>query len=278
MAFGLGSPAYAAESADTDDLQRTNQLSESEKAFIMGELSNFDVEDYASNIDELSDVNRQIVNDTLKKVDLGNGEIFADISENGEMLVIAQTEKENTTVNITDNLVEVVEQVDQDTYKINGETNDFEVTISGLKTNSEGPSAMVSPDGSSGDVQALAADGWVEISYRSGPWTYLYADRIDVNAERVLSSYSASVIGGIVGAAVAAGSGFGWFAGIAYSAGAGIAYTFAASDEYPTNVGIVYLTADRRNRSRAYAVYQGDNIYLGTDYTYYYRCIGCGGV
>lgn len=284
LIFGMFSTAFAGQSSAAGDPQDSSQLSKDEKATIEDELKNFDVEEYASNLEELSKVNRQIINDTLKNFNLDNAETFGHISENGEMIVILQTEKENTTVAITDNVVEVIEKVNTDDYKINSQNHHIEVTLSEGKTSSN--SARTSTEVNSGEATTLAADGWIETSYKSGPWDFQFSDWVNINAERTLSSLSAGAVGSIVSGAIAASVGAGPIGGAAYSIGVGIAYAFASGDAYPTNVGKVYMavylnspypTADRKIYTNAYAVYQGDTVYLGTDNTYYARCIGCGG-
>ncbi|MYL29096.1 hypothetical protein GLW03_04630 [Halobacillus halophilus] len=284
LLLGMVSPAYADESTGVEEPQVSTQLSEDEKSIIQDELNNFDVEEYASNIDELSEKNREIANEALRNFDVDSEEIFANISKQGEMVVIVKAETENTTVSVTDDSVEVIKHVNKDDFKINGEDHHIEVTVSEGEVSSKGLKSTVSPEGG---VSTQAADGYIETDYRSGPWDFLYSDWVNINTERNIATYSAGAIGGTIGAAIAGSASYGFLAGAGWSAGVGIAYTFAAADEYPTNVGKVYLaayenspypTADRKIFTNAYAVYQGENVYLGTDNTYYARCLGCGGV
>lgn len=281
LTFSLVSPAFATQSLDGDGSKETDGLSKGEKESIEGKLQNFKVEKYADNIDEISTENRKIINDTIKDLDIDSPDTLAQISEKNEMIITAPASKADTTVAITDNIVEVVEKVGKNDFLINGEKNHVEVTVETVK---ESPGFK---EKTSGVVSTQAADNWIEVSYRSGPWTHESSHWIDVNAERNFSKYSAAAMSSIIGGAV--GLAFSWsgfFAGVAGGIAIGIAYDFISSDDYPTNAGKMYLasyknspypTADKRVYANAYAVYNGDDIYLGTDNTYYYKCLGCGG-
>lgn len=62
--------------------------------------------------------------------------VYADV-KNGEKNIILNTDNKNTFVAITDKTIEVVEQVGEYDFLINGELNHFDVTISDVSVDDQ---------------------------------------------------------------------------------------------------------------------------------------------
>lgn len=269
LILGAVFPAYASKSVDVSQLQSLSHLSNSEKQTIVNHLSRFDI-NTASNNNEISKKNKEII---FKAMADEKNLYYADINKENTVIIL-NTEHSNTQVAITDDIVEVIEQVDVNTFLINDEKHHFEVTFT----------PVVSNQALTADVELQSSDGWVQVSSRQGPWTWQSASWVNVNAERNFHTYTAGAFGSIMGYYLAIGlvltPGGALVAGIALSA----AYAYVASTNYPTNVGKSYVSfhrngtssfADKRVWSSDYAIYNGKDIYLGLAETFYYRCIAC---
>ncbi|WP_404457672.1 hypothetical protein [Sutcliffiella horikoshii] len=269
---GVVFPAYASQPVDVPQQQGLSHLSKTEKQTILSHLGNINI-DKARNDKELSNKNKEIINKAIanQKKYLS----YADINE-GNTVIILNTEESNKQVAITNDIVEVVEHVDANTFLINDEKHHFEYTF----TTEGGNQALLS------EVEPQSSDGWVKVGYRSGPWTFKGGKWVNVNAQRDFSTYSAGAFGSILSTIMAIGLGLTVGGGLAVGIGVSSAYAYVASTNYPTNVGKSYVStfrngttlfADKRVWSSDYAIYNGRDIHLGITETFYYRCVGCGG-
>lgn len=256
--FNIPAPAFADQTKNGSQATMDN-LSKAEEKIITNHLVAFELET-ADNNRELSEENKQIAEKSMENID--ESLIYADIKD-GEKNIILGTDSENTFVAITDDIIDVVEQIGPYDFLINGERHHFEVVISD------------GTDSNQGIPVSLASDNWTLISDR---W-------VNVNAQRNFDTYTASTLGGILGAIIGSVFGLGFAGGIAMSAGVSIAYNYAASSKYPTNVGKSRLRTYKKGRSplttykmvsQDYAVYKGKNVYLGTSTTIKRSCVGCG--
>ncbi|AXI00571.1 hypothetical protein DV702_13070 [Sporosarcina sp. PTS2304] len=261
LVLNITSPAFANQAAYLP-LKPLDDLSSVEKQTITTHLEEFKL-DTTKNSEKLSHANKQIAMKSLKNID--KNLIYADIV-NGEKNIILGTDNKDIFVAITDEIIDVVERVGEFDFLINGELNHFEVTIS---------------DDPVGE-QKLSG---YEYSVMAAPWIYKSEKTINVNAQRNFATYTAAVLGGILGTYLGPALGFAAYGVIATSLGVGAAYTYIAASDYPTNVGqsVVktyrdgnYPTSRYRFISRHYAVYKGARYYLDTTTTYHSPCTGCG--
>ncbi|MEN2465306.1 hypothetical protein [Ornithinibacillus sp. JPR2-1] len=188
--------------------------------------------------------------------------------------MILSSDNKDTFVAITDEIVEVVKQVGENEFLINGEKHHFELTIS------DGPSSPISTSITFNDriIQPT------EVGTMS-TWEYYDTKYVNVNAKRNFDTYTYSALGGILGTLMAAALGMTIIGGIVASLGAGMAYNYAASEKYPTNVGYsevwiytkgIHPLWTKKAVSLDHAVYKGKNVYLGQTVRTEYSCTGCG--
>ena len=238
-------------------------------------LNEFKIEK-ADNNNELSKDNKKIISKTLKN--FKENLLYADI-KNSETIILLITEKEDTQVAITNNIVEVLERIDENIFLINGEENHFEVSVSEEIDNQELTDNVLN------DVTIQANDGWIQVGSRSGPWTFESGKWVNVNASRDFVTYTASalasVLTGFMGIALGLSFGSTLVLGISVAA----AYNYTATANYPTNVGKSYVSyyrngpiplSDRRVWSSDYAIHNGTDYHLGISETFYTPCVGCG--
>ncbi|WP_337020131.1 hypothetical protein [Oceanobacillus massiliensis] len=237
-----------------------SNLSETEQQDITNHLETFELKT-AKNNNELSKENKQIAKKTLEN--FKDNLNYADIN-NGEKNIILDTDNEDIFVAITDGTIEVVERVGEFDFLINGEKNHFEVTIT------DGP-----------DDSALTVNGEVGTM---ATWKYESSKWVNVNAQRNFSTYTASALGGILGT-IFGGIMGGYWGSMAAGLAVGAAYNYASSSQYPTNVGRSHIfmytkgtlpLVDRKTVSYDYAVYRGENVYLGRAEKIKRSCVGCG--
>lgn len=252
------SPSFAfASQTDSKSSEAMSNLSKAEQQDITNHLETLKSES-ADNSNELSKENKQIVAKTLE--DFEGNLNYADIND-GQKVAILDTDKKDTLVAVTDGIVEVVEKVSENDgeydFLINGEKHHFEFTIS--DSPEDGQTSMKNWD------------------FQSSKW-------VNINAERNFSTYTAGALGSILGTFLGGVLSGGWSVLISGLA-VGAAYNYVASSAYPTNVGNshVYLytsgpepLVDRRAVSNDYAVYQGQNVFLGTAEEIKLGCVGCG--
>lgn len=275
LIFSMVSPSYANAASSSSKDQKENpgmaHLSKSEKKEMEDHLKSFSV-DKASNKNELSKEKRQVAKEALEN-SKGNPAYAAFVD--GKKTALYNTKEKDQQVAITDGVVEVVERVDKNTFLINGEKHTFNFTV----TEEKGPQA------SSSDIQPLATNGWIEVDYKSGPWEFYSGKWVNVQAQRDFYTYTAGALGSILGSIIGGVMGWAAYGVLASGVGIGAAYNYAASSEYPTNVGKSYVStyrngpiplSDKRVMSSDYAVYYGSDKHLGFSYSYYASCVGCG--
>ncbi|GIN64000.1 hypothetical protein J27TS8_39930 [Robertmurraya siralis] len=269
---GVVFPAYASQPVDVPQQQGLSHLSKADKQTILRHLSEINI-DKARNNKDLSKKKKEIINKVIanQKKYLS----YADINE-GNTVIILNTEESNTQVAITNDIVEVVEQVDANTFLINDEKHHFEYSF----TTEESNQAAL------GEVEIQSSDGWIKVSSRKGPWSFISGKWVNVNAQRDFHTYSAGAFGSILATIMATGLGIPVAGGVALGIGVSSAYAYVASTNTPTNVGKSYVSefrngttifADKRIWSSDYVVYKAKDIHLGITETFYYRCVGCGG-
>lgn len=269
LLFSITTPAFAQESEDVLT-GKMNNLSTTEKRSITDHIEKFEVKT-AENNKELSKENKQIASKSMKNIE--KNLVFAEVKD-GEKNIILSTDNKKTFVAITDKTIDVVEQVGEYDFLINGERNHFEVTIS---------------DGSE-DNQKLFGESMGETiqtdkAQTMASWKYKASKWVNINAQRNFSTYTASALGGILGTIMASALSWGTLASVGASLGVGMAYNFVAASQYPTNVGKSHLyyyeqgrspLTDYKVRSLDYAVYKGSNKFLGSTVRYKRSCVGCG--
>ncbi|MBO1001628.1 hypothetical protein [Pseudogracilibacillus auburnensis] len=223
----------------------------------------------ADTSEELSKENKQIAKKSLESFE--KNLIYAGIN-NGEKNIILGTDNEDTFVAITDEIIEVVERIGEYDFLINGEEHHIEVTISDSSDDSETALTFNNETIESGEVGIMSS--W---KLQSTKW-------VNVNAQRNFHTYTASALGGIIGTILGGVIG-GAFGSMVGSLAVGMAYNYAASSQYPTNVGRSHLymytrgkspLVDRKTVSYDYAVYNGKNVYLGKAERIKRGCVGCG--
>ena len=162
LVFSSTAPAYAAAQSGNALQGMMDYLGNDKIQAITNLLNEFNVEK-VDNISELSKENKKIISKTLKNYQ--ENLLYADII-NSETIILLNTEKEDTQVAITNNIVEVVERIDENTFLINGEKNHFEVSVSNETDN------PVLTDNELNDVTIQANDGWIQVGSRSGPLSF----------------------------------------------------------------------------------------------------------
>lgn len=261
LVFNITSPAFANQAVYLPP-KPLDDLSNVEKQTITTHLEEFKL-DTAKNNGDLSQANKQIAMKSLKNID--KNLIYAGITD-GEKNIILGTDNKDIFVAITDEIIDVVEQVGEFEFLINGELNRFEVTISDDSVNK----------------QKLSDN---EYNVMADTWIYKSSKTINVNAQRNFSTYAASTLGGILGTIMGTALGFGAGGVIGASIGLAAAYNYVASSDYPTNVGKStvytyrngnYPTSRYKFVSYDYAIYKGTEKYLGVSTSYHNPCIGCG--
>lgn len=272
LIFNTASPAFADNQNRKEGAfpRVLDNLSKTDKHVIEKHLKTFNVKT-AVNYEELSKENEQIAREALGNIE--KNLIHAGI-KNGEKSIILRSDNKDTFVAITDKIVEVVKQVDEYDFLINGEKHHFEVTISDVPVNSP-----ISPSITFNDRNIQSS----EVSLMS--WNYHSFKSVNVNAQRNFHTYTASALGGILGTIMALALGWTIVGGIVASLAVGMAYNYAASSQYPTNVGksniYIYTKGkqplwSKKVVSYDYAIYYGSPRYLGTTTRYEYSCVGCG--
>lgn len=199
-----------------------DNLSKTDKQIIENHFETFNVKTAVNN-EELSKENEQIVKKALEKIE--KNLIYAGIKD-GEKSIILSSDNKDTFVAITDGIVEVVKQVGEYDFLINGEKHHFEVTISDGPANSP-----ISPSITFNDRNIQPSEvGLIG-------WTYHSVKSVNGNAQRDFHTYTASPLGGILGSIMAVALGWTIVGGIAARLAVGMAYNYAASSNHPTNVG-----------------------------------------
>lgn len=264
-------PSVHAVQLENDFSGKMSNLDKKEEQIILKHLKSLKAEE-AKNNKKLSKENKKIANDSLKNIE--DNFLYAEIHD-GVKSIILGTGDAKTFVAVTDDNIEVVQQLSEQEFLINGESHQFEITIT--------ESDIQPTDISLSELEVMNSD---EVSIQnSRTWTFVGASWINVNAQRAFHTYTASSLGTVITSVLLTFAGVVFWKVTVASLGVGIAYNYVASSEYPTNVGKSHIyrysrgispLRDYKTHSQDYAVYQGRNVFLGTSYTYKNSCVGCG--
>lgn len=271
LIFNIAPPVHADQTEIGISVKMKN-LDKKEQQSIVKHLKSLKTET-ARNSMELSKENKKIARESLKNIE--SNLVYADINE-GEKNIILGTADAKTFVAVTNEIIEVVEQVGEYEFLINGESHRFEVTVTDAVDLSEPSYSLTSEfeDINSG-----------EISIQSTGWTYRGSSWVNINAQRDFHTYTVSALGSVIAAVLGAVAGVGFWGVTLAGLGVGMAYNFVASSQYPTNVGKAHVyrydrgispLRDYKTRSYDYAVYQGRNVFLGISERIKKSCVGCG--
>ncbi len=270
LIFNIASPVNANEIEKGPSLNMEH-LDKKEQQSIKKHLKSLKA-DKAKNSKKLSKENKKIANESLENAE--SELVYADIAE-GEKNIILGTDNPKTFVAVTDENIEVIEQVGDTEFLMNGELHQFEVTIIN-EPNGTLPALTNEFEGeNSGGISTEA----------SSAWTFIGSTWVNVNSQRNFNTYSASALGTVIAGILATVGGVGFWGVTLASLGVGMAYNYVASSEYPTNVGRSHVfrykrgvspLRDYRTKSYDYAVYYGKTIYLGISERIRKSCVGCG--
>lgn len=270
LIFNIASPVHANQ-IEKGSSPNMEHLDKNEQKIIKKHLKSLKAEN-AKNSKKLSKENKKIANESLDNSE--SNLVYADIAE-GEKNIILNTDDPKTFVAVTDENIEVVEQVGDSEFLMNGELHQFEVTI--INDVSEPLTSLASgfEGENSGEISTQATTAW----------TFIGSTWINVNAARDFHTYSASGLGSVLAGIIATVGGVGFWGVTVASLGVGMAYNYIASSEYPTNTGRSHVyrykrgvspLTDYRTKSYDYAVYYGKSIYLGVSERIRKSCVGCG--
>lgn len=261
LIFNIASPVHAFQ---TENSVKMKNLDKKEQQIIVKHLKSLKPET-AKNSKELSKENQKIASESLENIE--SNLVYADINE-GEKNIILGTADAKTFVAVTNEIIEVVEQVGEYEFLINGESHRFEVTVTDAV-----------------DLSKFEDVNSGEISTQSKAWIFIGSTWVNVNAQRNFHTYTVSALGTVIASLIGKIAGASFWGVTLASLGVGMAYNYAASSEYPTNVGRSHVyryyrgispLRDYMTRSFDYAVYQGRDVYLGISERIKKSCVGCG--
>lgn len=271
MVFNTVPPVQANQVEDGFSMKMKN-LDKKEQQVILKHLASMKEKNKGS-IEALSQGNKKAAKESLGNLE--DNLVYADINEGVKSIILGTNDAE-VFIAITDDIVEVVEKVGEHEFLINDELHWIEVTVTDVVDLNE------SSYSSTSELKDINLD---DVSIQSTAWILRGSSWVNVNAQRNLDTYSASALGSVVASVLGTIGGVAFWGVTLASLGVGMAYNFVASAAYPTNVGRAHVyryyrgtspLTDYRTKSYDYAVYKGNNVYLGISERIKKSCVGCG--
>ncbi|MBD1383621.1 hypothetical protein [Metabacillus arenae] len=252
MIFNISMPVFAKGENSNPALERIKELPTNEKQLLQNAID----KPGFTNVSELSASNRNVVNKFTKNPQL----YLADAAVvNNQVVLLYNTSDLNVMIASTNGHVEVVEKKNENTFIINGKTHK-------IKNIYEEEAVRASEE-----PITASSNSWVEGSNPGGTWYVSSTSWHDLHFENTIGTYTVGALATIISFFVYP------VAGVVI----GVASLLLGSAYTNTSVAKVYKTAYKhkypiykRDHFRAYAVYQGNNIFLGTENKYYHRTPG----
>lgn len=238
--------SFASNEQSNNVMNRINNLPKNERSSLAYALEN---KNYA-NISVLSTSQKNLIAETTANPEkyLNNAEVVA-----GQSVLIYNTDDENVKIGYTDGYIEVVENLGEGTFLINGEKHTFKYEFIEDKSVNED---VITP-----------MSTWVQISHNpGGTFSSSSAGWHNIHAENAFVNYTVSALAIVVALFVKP------LAGAMIS----VAAMLIASTYSNTSVAKVYKTSWNHNTNlyrmetlMVYAVYQGSDHYLGWEERFY---------
>ncbi|MEK3990524.1 hypothetical protein [Robertmurraya sp. FSL R5-0851] len=255
LLFNVSLPVFAEEGSTTLPLENKD-ISKEEKQVLKDAIDN----PVYVNEKRLSKKNRDIVKKFTKNPD----EYLVEATIiNDQPVLLYNTSDVDVKIANTDGIVEVIERKNENTFTINDVTHTL---------NYEEVSEELNTSSSSLEGTTMAASsGWVAGSNPGGTWYVNTTSWHNVHASNAFGSYTVGALATLIS----------YFVNPLVGVVTGIASILIGSMYSNTSVAKVYKTTYthqypiyRRDHFQVYAVYNGNNIFLGTENKYYYRSFG----
>lgn len=234
--------AFASDGQNNNATNKIKNLSKTERSSLEYALENKNYK----NISELSNLQKNLIAETTANPEkyLANAEVI-----DGQSVLIYNTDNDNVKLGYTDGYVEIVQDLGDGVFLINGEKHTFKYEF------------IEDTDSSENEEIITPMSTWVELSSKpSGTFTSYYAGWHNIHAENNFANLTIAGLAIIIGYYVKP------LAGVLISTAA----TLIASSYSNTSVAKVYKTSwqhdsyiYRMETYMVYAVYQGNDHYLG---------------
>ncbi|MEH6990884.1 hypothetical protein [Cytobacillus firmus] len=187
----------------------------------------------------------------------------ADIVKD-ESVLIYGTDDPNIMVSNTDGYVEVIEKLNESSFTINGELHKIHVT-------SEEEQVKKTAE-EQNTIEAYSSSSWVKGGNPGGTWTVIWSGWRNLHLENTIGTYTVGALATLISL---------FTFPVLTSGMIGLASIFLGSIYTNTSVAKIYqinykhqYPIYKREYYQAYAVWQGENKYLGYENIYYHRTPG----
>jgi hypothetical protein len=257
MIFSITSPAFASDKNGNPAIERINQFPADEKKLLQSAI---DDPEFA-NSSELSTSNQKLIKKITEdpKLNLAIAEVH-----NNQIILIYNTSDSDVKITSTDGYVEVIERADKNTFIINGEKHHIEYKYEEDFDHNNDITDKVTD---TNEVSSTSGS-WMEISNPGGGWRSTSSGWHNLHFENAIKSYSAATLAALIGYFVTP------LAGVLLSAA-----TLLISSQFSnSSTAKIYRTdydhwdaprAYKKSSYHCYAVWQGENKFLGIETKYF---------
>ncbi|PYZ95944.1 hypothetical protein CR205_16340 [Alteribacter lacisalsi] len=252
MAFQAVLPAVTVANGPSTEENSLSEMTAEEKEKVEASVESPSF----TNMTELSADNQRLVEEVSENPDV---HLEKAAYVNGEEIIIYSTPDSDVKVASTEGYAEVVEQIDEKTFLINGERHTVEHKNKDVKK-----------DSSASDENVAPLSSWTEISNPGGPWVSVSTGWTDLHFNNAIGTYSTGTLAIIIGSLVP--SVWGLVVGI------GVASMLISSNFTNSSAAKVYRVnyehgdapqVYRQTSFHSYAVWEGQDHFLGIDREYY---------